>query len=159
MNECVTGDNGCEHRCENVFGSYLCLCEDGYSLGSDHLSCQGRPIPVCRLRGFFVGGVLSFTVFTKYFNIYELAMKTKYYKTSLSGPTMGPTFNGPYREVPEQDVAQVVEHLAVKVWILLHGGSILHDGCIYHLGYFPFQPVIHNGSIKGCGMYCPVLSV
>ena len=36
----------------------------------------------------------------------------------------------------------------VKVWILLHGGSI---GSIHSLDYFPFQPVV-----KGCGMCCPV---
>ena len=35
-------------------------------------------------------------------------------------------------------VAQVVEHSAVKVWILLYGGSILHGGCICSLGYFSF---------------------
>ena len=55
-----------------------------------------------------------------------------------------------------EDVAQAVEHSAVKVWILLHGGSILHGGCICSLGYFLFQPVVHNWSIKGCGMCCPV---
>ena len=30
-----------------------------------------------------------------------------------------------------RDVAQVVQHSAVKVWILLHGGSILHGECIW----------------------------
>ena len=54
-----------------------------------------------------------------------------------------------------RDVAQVVDHSAVKVWILLHGGSILHGGTICRLGYFPFQPV-HTWSIKDCGMCCPV---
>ena len=24
------------------------------------------------------------------------------------------------------------------------------------LGYFPFQPLVHNWFIKGCGMYCSV---
>ena len=32
----------------------------------------------------------------------------------------------------------------------------LHGGCICRLGYFPFQPVVHNWSIKGCGMCCHV---
>ena len=31
-------------------------------------------------------------------------------------------------------IAQAVEHSAVKVWNLLHGGSILHGGCICSLG-------------------------
>ena len=35
--------------------------------------------------------------------------------------------------------------------------SILYSGCICSLSYFPFQPVpVHNWSIKGCGMFCPV---
>ena len=53
------------------------------------------------------------------------------------------------------EVAQAVEHSSVNVWILLHGESILHGGSIYSLGYFPFQLVVHNWSIKGCGMCCP----
>ena len=46
------------------------------------------------------------------------------------------------------DVVQVVEHSAVKFWILVHGRSILHGGSIYSLGCFLFQPVVHNWSIK-----------
>ena len=55
-----------------------------------------------------------------------------------------------------RDVAQAVEHSAVKFWIMLHAGSILHGGCICSLSYFSFQPVVHNWSIKGYGMCCPV---
>ena len=51
-----------------------------------------------------------------------------------------------------RDIARVVERPVVKDWILLHGGSSLHGGFICSLGYFPFQPVVHNWSIKGCGM-------
>ena len=50
-----------------------------------------------------------------------------------------------------------VEHSAVKVWILQHRGLILHSGCICSLGYFLFQPMIHNWSIKA--VVCAVLSV
>ena len=53
-------------------------------------------------------------------------------------------------------LAQAVENSAVKVWNLLHGGSVLHSGCICCLGYFLFQPVVHHWSIKGYGMCCPV---
>ena len=65
-----------------------------------------------------------------------------------------------------QDVTQVVGHSAVKVWIPLHGRSILPAESICSLGYFPLQPVVgvenrlqivHNWSIKGCGMCSPVL--
>ena len=41
-------------------------------------------------------------------------------------------------------------------WILLHGRLILHGGCICSLGYFPFQPMVHDWFIEGCGMCCPV---
>ena len=50
------------------------------------------------------------------------------------------------------DVAQAVEHSAVKVWILLYARSILHGGCICSLGYCLFQPVVDNG----CAVCCPV---
>ena len=49
------------------------------------------------------------------------------------------------------DVAQAVDHSAVKVWILLPGGSILHSRCICSLGYFLFQPVVYNwAAFKVC---------
>ena len=51
-----------------------------------------------------------------------------------------------------RNIAQVVEHTTVKVWILIHGGSTVHGRSIYSLDYFPFQPVVHNRSMKGCGM-------
>ena len=55
-----------------------------------------------------------------------------------------------------RDVAQAVEHSAIKVWILVQGGLILHGVCICSLGYFPLKPLVHNWSTKGCGMCCPV---
>ena len=55
-----------------------------------------------------------------------------------------------------RDVAQAVERLPVKVWILLYGGSILHGRCVCSLGYFQFQHVVDNWSIKGCGICGPV---
>ena len=45
------------------------------------------------------------------------------------------------------DEAQAVEHSALKVCILLQGGSN-----IFSLGCFPFQPVVHNWSIRGCSV-------
>ena len=47
-----------------------------------------------------------------------------------------------------QDVAQAVEHSAMKVWILLHDGSILRGRCICSLGYVPSKAVV-----------CDILSV
>ena len=54
---------------------------------------------------------------------------------------------------PEWDLAQVIEYPPAKVWIIQ---SILHSRCICSLGYFPFQPMVHNWPIKGCGMCCLV---
>ena len=42
-----------------------------------------------------------------------------------------------------RDIAQAVEHPPVKVKIIQ---SSLNGGCICSLGYFPFQPVIHDWS-------------
>ena len=33
---------------------------------------------------------------------------------------------------------------------------IMDDGCICNLGYFLFEPVVHNWFIEGCDMCCPV---
>ena len=56
--------------------------------------------------------------------------------------------------------------LLTMCYLLLYGigrmvkeegvGSILLSGPSCSLGYFPFQPVVHNWFIKGRGMYCSV---
>lgn len=38
VDECISGNGGCEHVCNNTMGSYKCSCEDGYRL-SGHHSC------------------------------------------------------------------------------------------------------------------------
>jgi hypothetical protein len=30
INECLEDNGGCEHECENIAGSYTCICKDGY---------------------------------------------------------------------------------------------------------------------------------
>ena len=47
-------------------------------------------------------------------------------------------------EVWRWDIAQAVEHAAVKVWILLQ------------FGLFSIPTSVHNWSIKGCGMCCAI---
>ena len=44
-------------------------------------------------------------------------------------------------------------HAHTTNWVV---GSILLSGPSCSLGYFPFQPVVHNWFIKGRGMYCSV---
>jgi len=39
QNECKDDNGGCEHTCENTFGSYKCSCEQGYRLAADSQSC------------------------------------------------------------------------------------------------------------------------
>ena len=50
-------------------------------------------------------------------------------------------------------IAQAVEHSPVKVGIIRLS---LLGRCICSLGYFLFQPVVQNWSIKSCGMCCHV---
>ena len=42
INECETNGGGCEHNCSNTVGSFECLCQQGYSLASDGLQCNGK---------------------------------------------------------------------------------------------------------------------
>ena len=53
----------------------------------------------------------------------------------------------------ERDVAQLIACPPLKRSVV---GSILLSGPSCSLGYFPFQPVVHNWFIKGRGMYCSV---
>ena len=54
---------------------------------------------------------------------------------------------------PERDVAQSIACPPLTRSVV---GSILLSGPSCSLGYFPFQPVVHNWFIKGRGMYCSV---
>ena len=53
----------------------------------------------------------------------------------------------------ERDVAQSIACPPLKRSVV---GSILLSGPSCSLGYFPFQPVVHNWFIKGRCMYCSV---
>ena len=49
MNECEDDNGGCEGTCVNTLTSYECRCDDdGYSLGSDGLSCEGKEMILFR---------------------------------------------------------------------------------------------------------------
>ena len=53
----------------------------------------------------------------------------------------------------ERDVAQSIACPPLKRSVV---GSILLSGRSRSLGYFPFQPVVHNWFIKARGIYCSV---
>ncbi|XP_017074068.1 multiple epidermal growth factor-like domains protein 6 [Drosophila eugracilis] len=47
INECAEFDDDdrpryCEHKCENLIGSYICHCPEGYHLLDDHQSCASN---------------------------------------------------------------------------------------------------------------------
>ena len=42
VNECSTGNGGCDHSCTNTNGSYICSCDDGYALSSNGHTCIGN---------------------------------------------------------------------------------------------------------------------
>ncbi len=42
INECNTLNGGCDGTCHNSLGSFSCTCGNGYTLGSDGKTCNGR---------------------------------------------------------------------------------------------------------------------
>ena len=47
--ECSSNNGGCAHTCTNTPGSYLCTCNDGYTLAPDKRSCSGNIITIIAL--------------------------------------------------------------------------------------------------------------
>ena len=41
IDECAMGNVNCSHNCSNTAGSYQCLCDPGYSLMEDNMTCEG----------------------------------------------------------------------------------------------------------------------
>ena len=41
VDECQTSNGGCNQTCTNMFGSFECSCDLGYSLALDGLDCDG----------------------------------------------------------------------------------------------------------------------
>ena len=39
INECSTGNGGCDHVCTNSAGSFECSCNSGYNLAADGTTC------------------------------------------------------------------------------------------------------------------------
>ncbi|KAL3871132.1 hypothetical protein ACJMK2_039149 [Sinanodonta woodiana] len=39
IDECESRDHGCTHMCKNTAGSYMCACQEGFSLATDGKTC------------------------------------------------------------------------------------------------------------------------
>ena len=42
INECQTNNGGCDHNCTNQVGSYLCHCNNGFTLNENQHGCTGQ---------------------------------------------------------------------------------------------------------------------
>ena len=42
VDECQTNNGRCNHTCTNMFGSFECSCDLGYSLALDGFDCDGE---------------------------------------------------------------------------------------------------------------------
>lgn len=45
LNECLSENGGCRQICTNTVGSYVCSCNEGFTLASDGHNCTGKPWP------------------------------------------------------------------------------------------------------------------
>lgn len=41
IDECVVNENRCSYKCNNMEGSYICFCVDGFRLDVDNVICIG----------------------------------------------------------------------------------------------------------------------
>ena len=44
VDECATGNGGCEGQCRNALGGFYCRCPPGHQLQGDGKTCQGRSL-------------------------------------------------------------------------------------------------------------------
>ena len=41
IDECLTGNGGCNQTCTNFDGSFECSCGEGFSLAANSVDCEG----------------------------------------------------------------------------------------------------------------------
>ena len=54
INECSSGNGGCDQYCNNSIGSYECSCSIGFSLSSDRHNCSGLSPFICKIQQFAI---------------------------------------------------------------------------------------------------------
>ena len=42
VDECTTNNGGCDHTCENTYGTFKCICNEGYALQADGTTCSSE---------------------------------------------------------------------------------------------------------------------
>lgn len=42
VDECEKKTDGCSHLCENIKGSFECVCPPGYKVSTDYKTCVGK---------------------------------------------------------------------------------------------------------------------
>ena len=47
IDECSTLPASCSQECNNMIGSFVCYCTDGYYLGDDMGTCNGKAFNLC----------------------------------------------------------------------------------------------------------------
>ena len=67
IDECSSGQANCSQMCNNTVGSYVCLCNDSYTLDLDQHTCIGKKINTSQTYTFLCStqsdlGLLAFAL-------------------------------------------------------------------------------------------------
>ena len=55
IEECLVDNGGCDQICSEMLGSFVCLCSEGFTLGTDGKSCVGKKLCYPHYSTVFVG--------------------------------------------------------------------------------------------------------
>ena len=48
IDECLSGNGGCNDTCENTYGSFSCNCHTGFIYSEDE-TCEGKSLQIAEL--------------------------------------------------------------------------------------------------------------
>lgn len=75
VDECKQGTDRCAHTCTNTNGSFLCSCNNGYTLAGDGKSCEGIMIKYMADLYVYIMHLNGFFIFMQRIDIDECALK------------------------------------------------------------------------------------